>query len=229
MIFSCYIIDSDNGVLLVEKAFQSLKISKLPQDSVEKSLTSGVIAEFFSAINTFIDEIQAAMRKGRDISNMNRTLLAENSTVTLHYHPEARVLVGAISDPDDDVDIIMSALGKIGERFWQKHRQTLENFRATLDKGSFKAFIPDIELILRDGKIAELFPKLELDIKTLHRITLMGVISKDEYAVGALLDGKTMSPLSVAKKLGRSKAEVMDVLKKLESLDIIKAMKLPKF
>ena len=63
----------------------------------------------------------------------------------------------------------------------------------------------------------------------MHRITLMGVISKEEYAVGALLDGKTMSPLGIAKKLGRTKSEVMDVLKKLEGLDIVKAMKLPKF
>nr|MDO8113324.1 hypothetical protein [Candidatus Sigynarchaeota archaeon] len=224
MIFSIYIIDADNAILLLEKVFQPLKKPKSQQD-----LGSGVIAEFFAAINTFIDEVQAAMRKGRDVSNMNRTLLAENSTVTLHYEPEARVLISTISDPDDDTDVIIAACKRIGERFWKKHKENLEEFRIHMDKSAFKAFIPDIEMVLHDGKIAEIFPVLQIPIKTLQRINAMGVISNEEYQVGVILDGKSMSPLGIAKKLNKTKTEVMDILKKFESLDIIKSLKMPKF
>ncbi|NMC07846.1 MAG: hypothetical protein GYA24_21725, partial [Candidatus Lokiarchaeota archaeon] len=135
-----YLVDGDSAVLLLEKSFQPLK-----RPSSQKELGSGVIAEFFSAINSFIDEIQAAMRKGRDISNMNRTLLAENSAVTMHYQPEARILVSTISDPDDDIDVIIAASKKIAERFWKTHRESLEESRMHADKVVFKAFLPDIE------------------------------------------------------------------------------------
>ncbi|MBN2152291.1 MAG: hypothetical protein JW839_12645 [Candidatus Lokiarchaeota archaeon] len=223
MIYSLYLVDGDSAVLLLEKVFQPLK-----RPTSQRDLGSGVIAEFFAAVNSFIDEIQAAMRKGRDISNMNRTLLAENSAVTMHYQPEARVLVSAISDPDDDIDVIIAASKKIAERFWKKHRESLEESRLHADKVVFKAFLPDIEMVLHDGKIAEIFPRLQIPIKTLQRINAMGVISNDEYQVALLIDGKTMSPLAIAKKLGKSKGEVMDVLKKFEGLDIIKEMKFPK-
>ncbi len=223
MIFTFYIIDGDTGILVFEKAFQPLTRPKNQQD-----LGSGVIAEFFSAINTFIDEIQAAMKKGRDVRNMTRTLLAENSSVVMFYHPEARILMSAISDPDDDTDIIISALRKIGERFWMKHDENMNQFRISMDKEPFKSFIPDVEMVLRDGRVAEFFPKLEIPATTLQRITLMGVISKEEHEVGKLLDG-TMSPYSIAKKLKRSKDEIMAVLKKFESLDMIKPMRIPQF
>jgi hypothetical protein len=219
MIYSIYLVDGDSAVLLLEKSFQPLK-----RPTSQQELGSGVIAEFFAAINSFIDEI-----KGRDISNMNRTLLAENSTVTMHYQPEARVLVSTISDPDDDIDVIIAASKKIAERFWKKHRESLEESRLHADKVVFKAFLPDIEMVLHDGKIAEIFPRLQIPVKTLQRLNAMGVISNDEYQIAQLIDGKTMSPLAIAKKLGKSKNEVMDALKKFEGLDIIKEMKFPKF
>ena len=224
MIFSTYIIDADNAILLFEKVFKQLSISKARRD-----LGSGVIAEFFAAINTFIDEIQAAMRKGRDVSNMNRTLLAENSTVTMHYHPQARVLVSVISDAEDYTDILIAACKKIGERFWKKHHPSLKEFRKSMDKTLFRSFVPDVEMILRDGHVAEIFPKLEIPVSTLQRITLMGVITQEEFKVGTLLDGKSMSPLAIAKEVNKSTDDVMDILKKFESLDIIKQLKLPKF
>lgn len=224
MIYSIYLIDADNAVLLLEKVFQPLK-----KPATQQNLGSGALAEFFSGINTFIDEVQAAMRKGRDISNMNRVLLAENSTITMHYEPEARVLVSTISDPDDDTDVIIAACKRLGERFRLKHQVNIEEFRIHAEKSAFKAFIPDIEMVLHDGKIAEIFPKLQVPIKTLQRINAMGVISNDEYQVGVLLDGTTMSPLALSKQLGKTKGEIMDILKKFESLDIIKAMKIPKF
>ncbi|HME53490.1 MAG TPA: hypothetical protein VKM55_14795 [Candidatus Lokiarchaeia archaeon] len=224
MIYSIYLIDADNAVLLLEKIFQPLKKPATQQDLIDANL-----AEFFSSINTFIDEVQAAMRKGRDVSNMNRILLAENSTITMHYDPEARVLVSTISDPDDDTDVIIAAAKRIGERFWKKHQVNIEEFRIHADKSMFKAFIPDIEMVFHDGKIAEIFPRLQVPLKTLQRINAMGVISNDEYQVGVLLDGAMMSPLAISKQLGKTKAEIMDILKKFESLDIIKAMKIPKF
>ncbi|NMC06982.1 MAG: hypothetical protein GYA24_17320, partial [Candidatus Lokiarchaeota archaeon] len=93
----------------------------------------------------------------------------------------------------------------------------------------FKAFLPDIEMVLHDGKIAEIFPRLQIPAKTLQRLNAMGVISNDEYQIALLIDGKTMSPLAIAKKTGKSKAEVMDALKKFQDLDIIKELKVPKF
>ncbi|MHA1368924.1 MAG: hypothetical protein ACTSRA_04295 [Promethearchaeota archaeon] len=226
MIYHFMIIDADNAILIFEKIFKPLKITESKES---KNLGSIVIAKFFTAVNSFIDEIQNAMRKGRDISNMNRVILAENSSVIIHYQPEARVLIGAITDADDDPDIIIAASRKIGERFWKKYRENLERFRVTMDKRAFKAFLPDVEMILRDGKIAEIFPKLQIDRKTLHRIFLMGVITRDEYNVGSIADGKT-SPLQISKKIGASmsKNHVMTILKKLENLDIIKKLQIPK-
>jgi hypothetical protein len=222
MIYSIYMIDADNAVLLLEKVFQPL------MKSTSQDLGSGVITEFFSGINTFIDEVQAAMKKGRDISNMNRVLIAENSTITMHYEPEARVLVSTISDPDDDTDVIIAACKRLGERFWKKHQVNIEEFRIHADKSVFKAFIPDIEMVLHDGKIAEIFPKLQVPVQTLQRINAMGIITNEEYQVGVLLDGVTMSPLAISKQMGKTKGEIMDILKKFQSLDIIKAMKIPK-
>ncbi|MHA1998832.1 MAG: hypothetical protein ACTSU9_11975 [Promethearchaeota archaeon] len=224
MIYQFMIIDGDSGILIFEKNF---KILKKPKTS-HSNLGSGVIAEFFAAINTFIDEIQAAMRKGRDVSNMNRTLLAENSTVTLVFQPMARVLISCISDPDDDTEIIIAACRRIGVRFWKKHRENLDNFRTTLDKNPFNSFIPDVELTLRDGHVAELFPILQINHKTLHRITLMGVIDDDEYKIAKLLNGKT-STFQIARTLKLTRKEIMTVLSKLESLDIIKKLQIPKF
>ncbi|MBD3186813.1 hypothetical protein GF325_08310 [Candidatus Bathyarchaeota archaeon] len=224
MIYQFLIIDADSGILIFEKDFKLLKKSRASQSN----LRAGVIAEFFNAINTFIDEIQNAMRKGRDVSNMNRTLLAENSTISLVFQPEARVLITCISDPDDDVEIIIAICRKIGDRFWKRHKDTLQNFRITMEKKPFTAFMPDVELLLRDGKIAEIFPQLQINKKTLQRITLMGVISDEEYNVSKLIDGKT-SPFLIAKKLKKTKQEVMSVLDKLESLDIIKPLQIPRF
>lgn len=224
MIFSVYLIDADNGILLLEKNFKPLH-----RPSTTKDLAPGVIAEFFSAINSFIDEIQAAMRKGRDVSNMNRTLLAENSTVSMHYQPEGRVLISSISDPDDDTDVIVAGLRRIGEKFWKKHRENIEEFRVSMDKTSFKGFIPDIELVLRDGKVAEIFPRLAIPIKTLQRLRLMGVINDEDYRLVEHLDKELVSPLSLSKSLGKTKNDVMEMLKKLEALDIINKLKIPEF
>nr|MDO8117075.1 hypothetical protein [Candidatus Sigynarchaeota archaeon] len=223
MIFTFYIIDADNGILIFEKVFQALTGPKIQQN-----LGSGVIAEFFSAINTFIDEIQAAMKKGRDVTNMTRTLLAENSSVVMYYHPEARILISAISDPDDDLDIIVAALRRIGERFWTKHEENVEQFRVSMNKEPFKAFIPDVEMVLRDGHVAEFFPKLLIPETTLQRIALMGIITNEEHEVGKLLDG-IMTPYSIAKKTKKSKDDIMAILKKFESLDMIKPMRIPQF
>ncbi|MHA1792791.1 MAG: hypothetical protein ACTSVI_09115 [Promethearchaeota archaeon] len=222
MIYQLLLIDADSGILIFDKVFKILKKPK-----AQKDLRSGVIAEFFTAINGFIDEIQAAMRKGREVSNMNRTLLAENSTMTLVYQPEARVLISTISDADDDTEILIAVCRKIGERFWKKHRKNLQLFREKMEREQFKSFIPDIELILHDGKIAEIFPKLQINLKTLRRITIMGIISEQDYQVANMINGKT-SPFQIAKKLKISKNEVMNILQKLEDLDIIEKLKVPK-
>jgi hypothetical protein len=102
-------VDADSGILLLEKKLKTRKGNDVSADA---------LANFFGELNGMIDDIQKSMKKGRDVSNMTRVVSSENSSISLHYQPKARVLVCAISDPDDDVERITQNLKLLGKRFW---------------------------------------------------------------------------------------------------------------
>ena len=212
MIYSITLVDADSGILLLEKKLKTRKANDISADA---------LANFFGELNGMIDDIQKSMKKGRDVSNMTRVVSSENSSITLHYQPKARVLVCAISDPDDDVERITQNLKLLGKRFWLKHKTDLEIFRKENIREIFNPFGVDIETISVGGKIGEKFPKLTIAEPALERIKMMGIINMDEYNVANLCDGKT-SALKISKKLEISSDNAKKVLNKLEELDVVK-------
>lgn len=211
MIYKIFLIDGDNGISLLEAIFQEFG----------KEIHDEILTGFFNAINRTIDNIQAAMSKGRRVNEMTRLLESEDSTIVIYYHPLSRILFCSISDADDDTDKIKEALNKIGSRFWKKHQSDLNIFRATTDKMRFQTFIADIENISSGGRVAEVFPKQMVVQNVLEKILSMGMINDFELQVALSCTGKR-SPLKIARFFGKTRNEINEILKKLEQLDIIK-------
>ncbi|HMF33861.1 MAG TPA: hypothetical protein VKK79_20720 [Candidatus Lokiarchaeia archaeon] len=217
MIFGIFIVDGASGILIVEARFRPLQA----KGDATTSMESDVLAAFFSAVNTMVDDLQESMRKGRDVSNMNRILTSENSTILLHYQPNARVLICAIADPDDDSEVIIKVLRQIGKRFWKKHRKDLEVFRALSENRVFSSFVIDIENLTRGGKVGEVNVNLQIAKTALERVLAMGVITENEFQVAKAVQ-EFHTPLEIAKHVGIVASEVNNLLKKLAELDIVK-------
>ncbi|MHA1148890.1 MAG: hypothetical protein ACTSR8_11690 [Promethearchaeota archaeon] len=211
MIYKIFIVDADNGISLLETVFKEFG----------KQIEDEILTGFFNAINRTIDNIQAAMSKGRRINEMTRVLESEDSTIMIFYHPLARVLFCSVSDADDDTDKIREMIHKIGTRFWKKHQSDLKVFRTTTEKTPFITFKSDIENISMGGRIAEVFPKKMVVKRVLEKILSMGMITDFDYQIAMSCSGKN-SPLKIARLYGRTRNEINEVLKKLEELDIIK-------
>ncbi len=212
MIYSVYLIDADSGILLLERSFKSLEKQKSPG--------AILITQFFKEINTLINDIQSAMRKGRDVRNMNRILSSEQSSLFLHFQPEGHILVCAVSDPEDETEEIVAALKKIGNRFWQKFRHSIEAFRKGGEKKDFNAFIVDIDNTTLNGKVALHFPQLHVNKKSLLRLIEMGAISQIEFDVAMLCTGEN-TKYHIMKQTDLSMFRVTQILHKLERLDIL--------
>ena len=209
MIYKVFLIDGDNGISLLESTFKELK-------KIQDDLLTG----FFKAINTTIDVIQEAMSKGRRVNEMNRVLHSEDSTIFIYYHPLSRILFCSISDADDNVERIEEMIHKIANRFWKKHQSDLKIYRTTTEKSRFQTLKADIENITIGGKIAEVFPKLQVVKKVLEKVLSMGMIDEVDFQVALNCTGKN-TPLKISRILNINQTEINDILKKLEQLDII--------
>lgn len=214
MIYQIIIVDSDSGILILEKQLKSLDKTK--------ALSNEILAGFFKALNSVIDEIQKSMKKGRDVENMSRVVSSENSLIILHFHPLSRVLMCSISDPDDEQEKLVEVLRVLAKRFWSKHQSDIEIFRKENTRDVFSSFSVDIETYTLEGKVAEKFPLLLIAESALDRIIKMGVVNDLEFSIAKLCNGKT-STLKISKELGGVSVErVKRGLNKLEDLDIIK-------
>ena len=211
MIYKIFLIDGDNGISLLDAVFKEFG----------KEIQDDILTGFFNAINRTIDNIHAGMSKGRRANEMTRVLESEDSTIVIYYHPLSRVLFCSISDADDSTDKIKEVVHNIGKRFWKKHQSDLRDFRATSIKSKFISFISDIENFSSGGKIAEVFPKLLVIKKVLEKILSMGMINDTDFQIALSCTGKN-SPLKISRLYDKTRYEVLNVLKKLEQLDIIK-------
>jgi len=160
------------------------------------------------------------MVKDSNKEDMTRIVESENSTIIIIYHPLSRILFCSISDSDDDVDKTIEAIHKISNRFWKKHQSDIKIFRTTSQKSRFQTIIADIENICQGGKIAEIFPRLLVVNKVLHKIMTMGMINEEDFQVAIRCTGEA-SPLKIARELAKTRNDVNNVLKKLEQLDIV--------
>jgi hypothetical protein len=208
------LIDSDNGISLLEFTFKEFKksISTIEDD---------VLAAFFSIINRMIDDVQEGMAKGRRIDEMTRVVESEESTIVIYFHPLSRVLFCSISDADDDTEKLKNSIHKIGSRFWKKHQSDLKIYRTTTEKNRFEAFKAEIENLSLGGRIAELFPKVLIMKSVLDKILSMGMINDFELKVALKCNGEN-SALKISRLLETSRNKINDVLKKLHELDIIR-------
>ncbi len=210
MLYKIYLIDSGSGISLLESTFKELK--KIQDD---------ILTGFFNAINKTIDLIQEAMAKGRRVNEMYRVVEAEDSIILIYYHPLSRILFCSISDADDNTEKIKEVLKKIANRFWKKHQSDLKIYRTTTEKSRFQTLNVDIENLTIGGKIAEEFPKLLIVKSVLEKVLSMGMITDFDFQVAINCTGKN-SPLKISRILNKKQSEIIDVLKKLEQLDIIK-------
>ncbi len=210
LIYKIYLIDGDNGISLLESTFTELK-----------EIQDDILTGFFNAINKIIDLIQEAMVKGRRVNEMYRVVEAEDSIIFIYYHPLSRILFCSISDADDNTEKIKEVLQKIANRFWKKHQSDLKIYRTTTEKSRFQTLNVDIENLTIGGKIAEEFPKLLIVKSVLEKVLSMGMITDFDLQVAINCTGKN-SPLKISRILNKKQSEIIDVLKKLEQLDIIK-------
>ncbi len=211
MIYKIYLIDGDNGISILEASFKNFQEGKIDND---------IITGFFKEINRIIDNIQEAMAKGEKKNELMRTVESENSTIVIFYHPPSRVLFCSISDADDNTDRLIDVIRKIASRFWKKHKSDIELFRDTTEKSRFQTIITDIENLTHGGTIAEVFPKLLINVSVLKKIVSMGMINDAEFQIAVKCDGKT-SPLEISRLFGKTQSEVYELLNKLVQLDII--------
>ena len=209
-----FLIDADSGILLLEHSFKQL--------ANYMNGESQVLANFFQTLNSTIDDIHKSMRKGRDLSHMDRILNSEGATVVLHYHPEGRVLFASVADADDNVEKILDLLKDLSRRFWKIHASDVEQFRLNSQKDVFKSFLIDIQMLLLNGKVAENFPKLTVSELTLERVFKMGMITKQELTIAKLCNGSN-SPLQLSRKMELHMSDIQQFLRHLVNLDIIQS------
>ncbi len=212
LIYKVYLIDADSGISLLEAVFKEFP---------KKTIADDIIAGFFNAINRTIDNIQEAMAKGRRVNEMTRVLESEESLFIIYYHPVSRILFCSISDADDDTDKIKEVCHKIGSRFWKKHQADLKEFRTTSEKSRFQSYLIEIQNLTLGGRVAEVFPNLQVIRSVLEKILSMGMINDFDFKVAINCTGKN-SPLKISRLLDTTRTEILDVLKKLEQLEIIK-------
>jgi hypothetical protein len=211
LIYKIYLIDGDNGISILDASFKDFQAGKIDNN---------IITGFFKEINRIIDNIQIAMAKGEKKDELLRTIESENSTIVIFYHPPSRVLFCSISDADDNTDRLVDVIRKIASRFWKKHKADVELFRSTTEKSRFQTIITDIENLTHGGTIAEVFPRLLINVSVLKKIVSMGMINEIEFEIAIQCDGKT-SPLDISRHFGKTQREIYESLTKLAQLDII--------
>ena len=206
MIHQIYIIEGETGLSIIE-------YRDYPQ--------SKEFHDFFQVINDIMDDIRSNIQENRTLSNFSRILMIDKFSIIIHYYHPAKILLCCLSDVDDIKEKILSILETLGRRFWQKHSTDINKFLQTNKKEIFNSFIIEIEMLTRNGKIAENLPKLIVNDSTLNRLYKMEIISENELSIAKICRG-TLSPLQISEKTNIPHENVAEILKKLKKIDIIK-------
>ncbi|MBN1216100.1 MAG: hypothetical protein JXA99_11755 [Candidatus Lokiarchaeota archaeon] len=205
-------MDGDNGISLLDITFKEFK---------NNQIETIILDDFFNAIDKLINNIHKVIIKEKKISKIIKLIETINSTIILLYHPNSKILIGSISDEEDNIEILKETLNKIINRFWRKYQSELEIYQTTTNKIQFQIFKADIEILTIGGQIAVEYPKLIIIKNVLNNIRAMGIINDLDYLVAINCNGNN-SPLQISRMLEKSKFEIHDVLNKLEGLKIIK-------
>ncbi len=209
MIHQLYIIDGETGLSIIEYL-------DFPQ--------SKEFNDFFQVINDIMDDIRSNIQDNDSgtLSNFSHILMIDKFSIIIHYYHPAKILLCCLSDVDDIKEKILSVLETLGRRFWQKHSPDISKFLQTNKKEIFNSFIIEIEMLVRDGKIAENLPKLIVNESTINRLYKMEIISENELSIAKICRG-ILSPLQISEKTNIPHENVAEILKKLKKIDIIKS------
>jgi len=212
LIYKISLIDSDNGILVLELDFKDF----------QKEIKEEIISSFFSQINVLIDNIKQLKDKESKVNTFIKQIEVKQLAIIFYFHPLSRMIFCAMSDSDDEIDRIKETLTRISDRFWKKYQSDLNIYRTTSEKARFQTFIADIENLTNGGKIAELFPKIIVIKNVLEKIYSMGMITEFDVKVALNCNGQN-SALKI-KEIVKIKNidEIKETLKKLEQLNIIK-------
>ncbi|MHA1719299.1 MAG: hypothetical protein ACTSWX_11540 [Promethearchaeota archaeon] len=205
MLHAIYIIEAETGLSIIE-------YRNYPK--------SQEFADFFQVINDIMDDIRSNIQENRTLSNFSRILMIDKFSIIIHYNSTAKILLCSLSDVDDIKEKILSVLETLGRRFWQKHGTDIDKFLQTNKKEIFNSFLIDIEMLTRNGRIAENFPKLIVSDSTLERLFKMEIISETDLSIAKICRG-TLSPLQISEKSNIPHEKVSEILKKLKKIDII--------
>ncbi len=206
MIFAIFIIDGETGLSIIE--YRDYPNSKEFKD-------------FFQVINDIMDDIRSNIQENRSLSNFSRILIVDEFSIIIHYYHPAKILLCCLADVDDSKEKILSVLDTLGRRFWQKHSMDIDKFLQTNKREIFNSFIIEIEMLTRNGKIAENLPKLIVNDSTLTRLCKMELISEEELSIAKICRG-ILSPLQISEKTNIPHEKVAEILNKLKKIDIIK-------
>lgn len=213
MIYKVFLIDGDDGILILEKSFKEFNKSK--------NLKTELLTDFFKEVNKMIDDLQDAMTKGSRLGDTNRIISGDYSTIIMYYHSLSHVLFCSISDDDDDKEKLIEILQNFGLKFYEKYEKDLKKFRKTSEKKYFLSFIDEIDILSVRGRGAEILPKLIIAKNVLERIKNMGIINDKELKIALECNGKK-SLLKISRNLSIVESKIRESLKKLENLEIIK-------
>ncbi len=202
MIHGVYIIEASSGVCLISRKYG------------EVELDEGLISGFLTALQQFSSELTS--HKGQPAILRE----VEMKSYAIVYERIENTMVVASVDKRDNERVLRDALGKIIDIFVQRYGYYLKDWRG--DIKPFKEFLPEIDKLTLDGRIAELaVPKPLLKKKIPKSIVKMGVfLEEDAFKVANLCDG-TKSKEEIAEETGFAVEKVGELLEKLDKMGLI--------
>ncbi|MEX2723493.1 MAG: hypothetical protein Q6366_011230 [Candidatus Freyarchaeota archaeon] len=202
MIHGIYIIEACSGICLVSRKYGDVEID------------DGLISGFLTALQQFSSEL--SIRK--DQPAILREV--EMKSYNIIYEKRGETTIVACVDRGDSEKVLRETLVKIADNFLERFSNYLKNWRG--DTKPFKEFLPLIDKLTLDGKIAELaVPKPLLKKKIPKSVIKMGVfLDEDAFKVANLCDG-TKSKEEIAEKAGFTVEKVGEILEKLEKMGLI--------
>ncbi|MGQ9721940.1 MAG: hypothetical protein ACUVXA_11530 [Candidatus Jordarchaeum sp.] len=202
MIHGIYIIEACSGVCLISRKYGDVELDE------------GLISGFLTALQQFSSEL--ASQKGQPA--ILREVEMKNYAIV--YERTEDIMVVASVDKRDNEKVLRNALNKIIEMFLQRYDYYLKSWRG--DIKPFREFLPEIDKLTLDGKIAELaVPKPLLKKKIPKSVVKMGVfLDEDAFTVANLCDG-TKTKEEISEETGFTIEKVGELLEQLEKMGLI--------
>nr|MDO8082707.1 hypothetical protein [Candidatus Freyarchaeota archaeon] len=202
MIQSIYIIEASSGMCLISRNYGNVELDE------------GLVGGFLTALQQFSSEFSS--QKGQPAILRE----VEMKGYTIVYERQENTMVVASVDRSDNEKVLRDTLSKMINIFHQRFGSYLKDWHGDLKP--FKEFLPEIDKLTLDGKIAELaVPKPLLKKKISKTIVKMGMfLDEDCLKVANHCDG-TKSKEEIAEETGFTIEKVGEMLEKLEKMGLI--------